>query len=636
MIKLKEMLSTPRMLYHSYEGNPFDISRIDFDRGLFTIIPWWVGKKGYEQYGEFHPNEFGDRVVALEIDPKVKTLTVGDQFDLVEQYFPNGTVKQDILDKADRMNDRRDWQILDTLIGRFVKKKGYKLIHYTDDQMYGDVFVILDKSVIKNYWHKGESPQPVKEHHLLVEGVKEKAAEDFIRKTIKGTEWEGIVYIAGGYVRDEFLGIDPKDMDLVVNAPDGGINFANWITKKVGAYKEGSNPVIASKYGTAKFNLRGVTHNGEDLSDLDIEAVMPRKEQYTDPDSRNPDVQHGTMRDDAERRDFTVNSLMKDLSNQEILDLTGHGKEDIKKGVVRTAIQPDQIFSDDPLRMLRAIRFAMKYNWQLPLFMVRAIKKNAPRLEIISKERIKDELNKMLLTGSPERAIKLLKITGLIKYVIPELVPSIKMTQNIHHVHDVFTHTLDVLSKTKPVLVQRLMGLFHDIGKTVTRSVTPSGVHFYQHEDEGAKIARQVMERLRYPNELIAAVVKGVENHMRLKGAGDEAKISDKALRKFRVDMGEQLDDVLDLIHADNISHSDESAMPNQINIIRARLATLDMNLVRKAPKLPINGNDLIAMGLKPGPIFTAILGRVTDAWYENPGITREQALEIVRKAIGR
>lgn len=470
--------------------------------------------------------------------------------------------------------------------------------------------------------------------NILTEGAKEKAAEDYIRQTINGTEWDGKIFIAGGYVRDEFLGLDPKDIDIVVNKPNGGIEFANWITKKVGAYKEGSNPVIASAYGTAKFNLRGVTHNGQNLSDLDIEAVMPRKEKYEDPNSRNPEVSAGTMKDDVDRRDFTINSLLKDMSTGEILDLTGMGKDDIRKGIVRTPLNPDKIFSDDPLRMLRSVRFSMKYNWKLPLFMIRALKKNASRLEIISKERIRDELNKILITGSPHRAIKLIKIAGLLPHVIPELIPAIKMSQNIHHSEDVFDHTLSVLEKTKPHLVQRLMALFHDIGKTVTRSVTPTGVHFYEHEDEGAKIAKKVMMRLKYPNELIDQVVKGVENHMKLKHGGDKADISDKSLRKFKVEMGEQLEDVLDLIHADNISHSDASSMPNQINLIRIRLSNLDMNLVKKAPKLPINGNDLIALGIKPGPIFTTLLGKVTDAWFEDPNLTREKALEIVKKEI--
>ncbi len=191
---------------------------------------------------------------------------------------------------------------------------------------------------------------------LMTEGVKEKALEDFIKKSIEGTEWQGKVFIAGGYVRDEFMGRDPKDLDIMVNAPNGGFEFAKWMTKKVGAYKGPAtdppippkpdwnvdekgkpateadkaieqnwieklnniqklytNPVIFPRFGTAKFNLRGVVHNGIDLSEMDIESVMPRKEQYT-AGSRKPTVTGGELKDDVERRDFTVNSLLKDLS----------------------------------------------------------------------------------------------------------------------------------------------------------------------------------------------------------------------------------------------------------------------------------------------------------------------------------
>lgn len=464
---------------------------------------------------------------------------------------------------------------------------------------------------------------------LLKEGIKEKTAEDFIRQTIKGTEWEGKVFVAGGYVRDEFMGKDPKDLDLLVNKPNGGIDFANWITTKIGAHSEG-NPVTFPRFGTAKFNLRGITHNGIDISDMDIEAVMPRKEQYT-AGSRKPDVSVGELKDDVERRDFTVNSLLKDLSTGEILDLTGMGKDDIKAGIVRTPLSPDKIFTDDPLRMLRAVRFAIKYHWNLPMFMLRGLKKNSSQLQNISQERIRDELDKMLLTGSPDRAIKLLKVTDLLQYVIPEMKAAVGMTQNKHHRHDVFSHTLQVIKGTQPVLIQRLAALFHDIGKTVTRSVTPTGVHFYGHEDEGEKITEEVMRRLKYPIEIINAVKVAVRNHMRLKSAGDTAvNLSDKALRKFRFDIGDELENVLNLIHSDNISHSDASSMPNQIINIRKRLDALKST--SQKPNLPINGNDLIKLGLKPGPIFTQIMKEVTDAWFENPQISKSDALEIVKK----
>jgi len=526
---------------------------------------------------------------------------------------------------------------------------------------------------------------------LIKEGVKEKALEDFISKTIRGTEWQGKVFIAGGYVRDEFMGKDPKDLDLLVNSPNGGIEFAKWITRKVGAYRGGpesnlgpapepppershgsmggedpevvaaqerkddmeysvwrkkqdawekaaaeveqksggSNPVIFPRFGTAKFNLRGVVHNGIDLSDMDIESVMPRKEQYT-AGSRKPTVTGGELKDDVERRDFTVNSLLKDLSTGEIIDLTGMGKADIQSGIIRTPLNPDKIFTDDPLRMLRAIRFAVKYNWILPLFMMRGLKKNASQLPNISQERIRDELNKMLVTGHPSKAIKLMKVTGLLSFVIPELLPAVKMMQNKHHTKTVFGHTLDVVSKTQPILIQRLMGVFHDIGKTVTKSITPTGVHFYEHELKGSRIVDDVMTRLKYPRELIDAVKLGVKNHMRLKQAGDTAiNISDKALRKFQIEMGEQLENILNLIHADNTSHADTSSMPNQIFNIRNRLENLKLTV--KTPRLPLNGNDLKEMGIPPGPIYKKLLELVTDKWFENPNISKEEAIQIIK-----
>ena len=466
---------------------------------------------------------------------------------------------------------------------------------------------------------------------LLMEGAKENAALDYLQQLVRNGPFKGRVYLAGGAVRDMQLGKDPKDLDVVVTGGiDAGMEFAKWATQYMRNFREGSNPVLFPTYGTAKFTLNGIVHNGIDLSDVDIEAVATRKEKYSS-GSRKPEVSAGDLADDVNRRDFTTNSLLKDLTNGEILDLTGMGKADITAGIIRTPLNPDIIFSEDPLRMLRAVRFAFKYDWTLPMFMIRALKKNASQLQNISNERIRDELDKILVTGSPDRAIKLLRITGLLNYIIPEFKSAYKMTQNVHHKHDVFTHTLEVLKKTKPVLVQRLMALFHDIGKTVTRSVTPTGVHFYGHEDSGAIMAKDIMARLKYPNELADAVSLGVQNHMRLKSGGDDAvKLSDKALRKFKVALGDQLENLLDVMHADNIAHSEASSMPNQIKNIRTRLETLNMTTGK--PVLPINGNDLIALGLKPGPLFATIMSAVTDAWYENPSISKPEALQIVKK----
>lgn len=466
---------------------------------------------------------------------------------------------------------------------------------------------------------------------ILTEGAKELAVEDFLKNLIRGTEWENKVFIAGGYVRDFVMGKDPKDLDLMVDKPNGGIEFATWVTQRIGNYKEGSNPVIFPRFGTAKFNLNGITHNGMDLSGMDIEAVMPRSETYT-AGSRKPEVGFSSLQGDAERRDLTVNALFKNLSTGEVLDLTGKGFDDLKKGVVRTPLEPSKTFTDDPLRMLRVVRFYAKYKWDIPFHIVKALKANAHQLKNISNERIQDELNKMLMTANPDKAVKLLKVTNLIQYVIPELKQAVKMTQNHHHNMDVFGHTIDVLRKTKPVLVQRLMGLFHDIGKISTRSVTPTGVHFYGHEHVGAEMAEQIMKRLKYPNEVIEAVKKGISNHMRLKQGGDTAvNLTDKALRKFVMDVGDQLENVLDLIHADNIAHSEASSMPNQIDFVKTRLKSLETTTSK--PKLPITGNDLQKeFDLKPGPIFSEILKAVTEAWLEDPKLSREKALDIAKK----
>lgn len=271
------------------------------------------------------------------------------------------------------------------------------------------------------------------------------------------------------------------------------------------------------------------------------------------------------------------------------------------------------------------------YTYRLPEFWD-GIKKNAHLIDSISKERISDELGKILMSNTPSEGIQMLKDTGLLSHIMPEFNESIGMTQNEHHKDDVFGHTMNVLSNTPANLKTRLMALFHDIGKTLTRSVSPDGsVHFYEHERVGQDVARNIMTRLKYPNDLINAVVSGIGNHMRLKqGGNDSSGISDKTLRKFAVNVGENLNDILDLIHADNISHSDSSSMPNQIDNVRKRLNSLNTDLTNNRPKLPINGNDLVKIGLKPSPLFRDILNAVEDAWFENPNISKEDAMLIV------
>lgn len=475
----------------------------------------------------------------------------------------------------------------------------------------------------------------IKLKQILFESLTQ-SVYDFIKQTIKGTEWEDKVYAVGGYVRDKLMGLNPKDIDLMVDMKDGGIKFAEWITKKLNIYKEGSNPIIFPTFGTAKFNLRGIKFQGYDLSEMDIEAVMPRGEKYIE-GSRNPETFYVDLKQDAERRDLTINALFQRLSDDEILDLTGYGKEDLRKKLIRTPLDAKIIFKDDPLRMLRVIRFAVKYGFDINLQTIRAMKENADLLSIISKERIQDELNKMLLTKNPDKAIRLLKITGLYKYVIPELEQLFNLEQNKkYHNMDVFNHTMNVLKNVPADLKTRLSALFHDIGKGATKEVIENEVHFYKHEDVGADMAEEIMKRLKYPNDIIISVTTAIRNHMRMKGAGMEGKnISDKALRKLKRDLGDHLEHTLDLMHSDNLSHSDTASMPNQIPALRQRLSTVGDVPSGQHIKLPVNGLDLMkAFDLKPSKKLGDLLKKVEDAYLENPHLTKQQALDVVKKEL--
>jgi putative nucleotidyltransferase with HDIG domain len=465
----------------------------------------------------------------------------------------------------------------------------------------------------------------------LFESIEGEIILSYIKKIISGTKWDNSIFVVGGYVRDEIMGKESKDLDFVVNGDlNSGIDFSIWLGKKLNVYKEGSNPIIYPRFGTSKLSL---LNNNANLPNIDLEFVAPRKEEY-DGKTRKPKVFGGDLKAEVERRDLTINSLLKNVSTGEILDISGKGIEDIKNGIIRTTQDSEVIFKEDPLRMMRAIRFACKYNFEFDTQVLKSIKKHADLINNISSERIRDEIDKILVSPDPKKGFRLLKATGLLSHIVGEFNDAVGMKQNVHHKDDVFMHSMDVLSKTPANLKTRLMGLFHDIGKTLTKTISPEGtVHFYGHEDVGADMVKKIMQRLKYPNELIDAVVMGVKQHMKLKHGGpDASNVSDKTLRKFMVTVGDNLEDILDLIHADNIAHSEHSSMPEQISIVRDRLNKLNQQIDSKKPKFPINGKDLINIGFKPGKDIGVALAAVEDAYYENPNLTYDEAIEIAKK----
>lgn len=441
-----------------------------------------------------------------------------------------------------------------------------------------------------------------------------------IRVSIKGTEWENKVMLVGGCVRDLLMGNEPNDIDLLIDGDiNAGINFANFMGK-------GHTVVVYPTYGTAMFHFMGEK----------IECVAPRKEKYKS-DSRNPIVESATLKEECLRRDFTINSMYINISTNEVIDETKLGKKDIENHIIRSTSNPDIIFSDDPLRMLRAIRFSSRFGWEIENETLNGIVKNVKRIEIISQERITDEISKILVSSNPQKGLQLIYSTGLMTYILPEFINIIDMKQNKYHFGTVWEHTLSVVKNTKPILENRLAALFHDLGKYKTVTTDENGnVHFYKHELFSGDLTEAILKRMKYSNNIIKSVKKAVIEHMRTKSFGDDcANVKDKTIRKLQYDLGEYKELCLDVINADNLSHAKEYCMPNQVEIIKEKFNYMNLNgLGCEKILLPVNGNDIMStFGLKPSEIIKKALNWLKSQYIVNPNKykDKEQCLKSVK-----
>lgn len=305
-----------------------------------------------------------------------------------------------------------------------------------------------------------------------------------------------------------------------------------------------------------------------------------------------------------------------------------------------------QTFIEDPLRILRGIRFSCKYNFDIEENTFESMKKNVDRLSIITQERITDEFNKMMMTDDPSRALCLLGYTGAMKYVVPEFIETYDMGQNAFHFGTVWEHTLAVVENNakacrkgelKPYLPVRLACAFHDLGKIKTRTVGEDGrVHFYDHETVGADMVREIMHRMRYPNDITEEVCFYVKNHMLTKSWGDElGHMKMKTLRKimFKCKTVERFNRLMEVIDADNKSHKKEHCLNNQVTEIHRVVAKeLLEHISMFGYKLPINGEDVMAaMNIDGGPMVKRYLEHCQKLAFNNPEITKEECLKQIK-----
>ncbi|MEJ5251742.1 MAG: HDIG domain-containing metalloprotein [Armatimonadota bacterium] len=413
-------------------------------------------------------------------------------------------------------------------------------------------------------------------------------AIDLVRRITRGTKWEGNLYLVGGVVRDQILGRPLRpEVDIVTELD--ALELAHWLhTQGVTDHL----PVTYPRFGTAMVHISGVQ----------FELVTARRESYS-ADSRKPvQVQPATLREDAFRRDFTVNTLMRNLHTGDLLDLTGMGLNDLQAGLLRTPLDPTVTFEEDPLRAMRAIRFAAQLDFDIEPNTFDAIRKTAHRLAIISKERIRDEFTKLLQAPHAVKGLRLLLETGLLEQFAPELAQMHGVTQNEYHLDDVWEHTLVALSHLPEdaSLTLRLATLLHDVGKPVTRTVDEGGrVHFYGHQNVGAQMAGEILRRLRYSNEVVEQVVTLVRLHMR-PGEYDYSW-SDAAVRRLIRDADGLLKELLTLVRAD-IAASNLAYPKADIDALEARIELLTSREDVQSLDSPLSGREIMQLlGIPPG-----------------------------------
>ena len=423
-------------------------------------------------------------------------------------------------------------------------------------------------------------------------------------------------YLIGGYVRDLFLERPSKDIDVVVVG--SGIDVATALVKELG---RGAHLSVFRNFGTAQVKWHG----------MEVEFVGARRESYSR-DSRKPVVEDGTLQDDLERRDFTINAMGICLNADSFGELIDpfYGQEDMEDRIIRTPLDPDITFSDDPLRMMRCVRFATQLRFRIDEDTFDALCRNRERIAIISKERIIDELNKIIMSPVPSIGFVELQRSGLLEIIFPELAAlDVKEIHNGQSHKNIFYHTLEVLDNVGErggELFLRWAALLHDIGKPRTKVFSPTqGWTFHNHNFIGSRMVPGIFRRLKLPmDERMKYVQKLVDLHMRPIAISDD-EVTDSAVRRLLFDAGDDIDDLMTLCEADITSRNEQKKQRFRDNfqLVRRKLVDLEERDRIRNFQPPVSGEEIMAtFGLSPcrevGSIKSAIKDAILDGKIPN------------------
>ncbi len=419
-------------------------------------------------------------------------------------------------------------------------------------------------------------------------------------------EEKTMAYVVGGYVRDRFLGKDAQDIDVVVLG--NGVAFA----EKVSRFWKTTTLVVYERFGTAMLQLGA----------RKVEFVGARKESYTR-ESRKPAVDKGTLTDDLSRRDFTINAIAASLNREHFgaVEDPFDGQRDLKQKLLRTPLDPQKTFDDDPLRILRAVRFTAQLGFEMEKALVRAGEAMKERLSIVSQERVTDEFMKILASPRPSVGLQAAYDMGLLEIIFPELdsLAGVDQRKEFHH-KDVFRHTLmvvDNLSERTDNIWLRFAGLLHDIAKPKTKAFKEgTGWTFHGHEELGARMVKPIFRRMRLPQDHALYVEKLVRLHLRPMALVD-SEVTDSAVRRLMFDAGEEIDDLMALCRADITSKNPKLVAQVKKNYERV---IEKMDEVEQKDRIrnwqpPLRGDEIMELcGLAPGKLIGLLKDRITDA----------------------